>query len=168
MDEQLIKSEQNLLTKPCRIFASLNFFLTSAIFILIFGNLIGINLPKYYPLSGAWSILSLNEPAMGYFSAVGFAILLALPLSIIFYLLAPYLQKYFEIRFKTFKNLSTILIVLGIFYFVAKEWKEWGIEKMGLNDSRFFNAEMVFFIIILGLFLIFFALLLMLEKKIFE
>ena len=102
---------------------------------------------------------------MGYFSALGFALALALPLSLIFYLSAPYLQKYLEIRFKTFKNLSTVFIVIGIFYFIAKECKEWGIEKMGLNDSRFFNAEMVFFIIILGLFLIFSALLLILEKK---
>jgi len=163
-----IKSEQNLLTKPCRIFASLNFFLMSAIFILIFGNLVGINLPKYYPLLYRWSIPPLEGPAMGYFSALGFALALALPLSLIFYLSAPYLQKYLEIRFKTFKNLSTVFIVIGIFYFIAKEWKEWGIEKMGLNDSRFFNAEMVFFIIILGLFLIFSALLLILEKKIFE
>ncbi|MBI2038479.1 MAG: hypothetical protein HYT19_00965 [Candidatus Nealsonbacteria bacterium] len=168
MEGQLTKSEQNLLTKSCRVFASLNFFLISAIFILIFGNLLGINLPKYYPLLHSWSILPLQGPAMGYFSAIGFAILLAFPLSLIFYLSAPYSQKYLEIRFKTFKNLSTAFIILGIFYFIAKEGKEWGIEKMALADSRFFNAEMLFFIIILGLFLIFTALLLILEKKIFE
>src|SRR3989344_4802996 len=168
MEEQSIKSEQNLLTKSCRIFSFLNFFLMLAIFILVFSNLIGINLPKYYPLLYVWSILPLKGPSMGFFSAVGFSVSLALPLSLIFYLAAPYLQKYLEIRFKTFKNLSTAFVIVGIFYFIAKEWKEWGIEKTGLADSRFFNAEMLFFLIILGLFLIFFALLLILEKKIFE
>jgi hypothetical protein len=168
MDEQTIKTEQSLLTKSCRIFASLNFFLISATFILIFGNLTEINLPKYYPLLYKWSILPLGGPSMGYFSAIGFAFFLSVPLSLLFYLLAPYLQKYLEIRFKTFKNLTTAFLIFGVFYFIAKEWKEWGIEKMGLADGRFFNAEMLFFTVILGLFLIFLSFLLTLEKKIFE
>lgn len=168
MPELPIKPESGLLTKSCRIFAALNLFLISSIFILVFSNLIGINLAKYYPLLREWSIKPLEGPSMGFFGAVGFAILLAFPLSLIFYFLAPYLQKYLEIRFKTFKNLSTAFIVFGIFYFVAKEWKKWGIEKIGLADGGFFNAEFWFFIILLGMFLGLFFLLLFLEKKIFD
>jgi len=168
MAEQPIKSEYGQLTKSCRIFAALNFFLILTIFILVFSNLIGLNLPKYYPLLREWSIAPLEGPSMGFFSAVGFSILLALPLSILIYWFLPYKQKFLEIRFKTFKNLSTAFILFGIFYFVAKEWKKWGIEKMGLKSDSFFGPEFWLFIIVLVLFLILLKILLILEKKIFE
>lgn len=168
MEKQPIKQEYGLLTKPCRIFAALNFFLILTIFILIFSNLIGINLPRYYPLLGEWSILALEGPSMGYYGAISFTFLLAFPLALIFYFLEPILQKYLEIRFKTFKSLSTAFIVFGIFYFIAKEWKKWGIEKMGPVSEGFLNVEFWFFIGLLGGFLGLLFLLLILEKKIFE
>lgn len=168
MEEKPIKPEYGQLTKDCRLFASLNFFLVLAIFILVFSNLIGLNLPKYYPLLRQWSILSLEGPSMSYFGAVGFSILLALPLSILFYLALPYLQKYQEIRFKTFKTLSTASVLFGISYFVAKEWKKWGIEKMGLKSEKLFGTEFWFFILVLILFLLLLRILLILEKKIFD
>ena len=168
MEETSIKQESDQLTKSCRIFSALNLFLILTIFILVFGNLIGINLPKYYPVIREWSIGPLEGPSMGFFGAVGFAVLLALPLALIFYFFAPNLQKYLEIRFKTFKNLSTAFFIFGIFYFVVKEWREWGIDKMGLADNGFLNAEMIFLTVVLGLFLIFLSLSLILEKKIFE
>ena len=105
---------------------------------------------------------------MGFFAAVGFSILLALPISILFYLALPYKQKYLEIRFKTFKNLSTGFLLFGILYFVAKEWKVWGIEKMGLKTKVFFGAEFWFFIFVLISFLILLKIILFLEKKIYE
>lgn len=168
MEENPIKSEENQLTKPCRVFSALNFFLIAAIFILVFSDLIGLNLPKYYPLARIWSVLPLEEPSMGYFGAVGFSIILALPLSFLFYALAPYRQKYLEIRFKTFKNLSTGFLLLGILYFIAKEWQKWGIEKMGLKTKIFFGTEFWFFLFVLILFLILLKTLLFLEKKIFD
>ncbi len=168
MEEQPIKPEYGLLTKSCRIFAALNFFLILSTSILVFSNLIGVNLPRYYPSLRQWSILPLEGPSMGFFGAVGFTLLLAFPITVIFYFLEPVLQKYLEIRFKTFKSLSTASLVFGILYFVAKEWRKWGIEKMGLSGGGFFNSELTFFIITLGLFLILLSLLLILEKKIFE
>jgi hypothetical protein len=105
---------------------------------------------------------------MGFFGAVGFSILLALPLSLLFYWLLPLKQKYLEIRFKTFKNLSTGFLLFGIFYFVAKEWKKWGIEKMGLKSESFFEPDFWLFAAVLVLFLILLKILLFLEKKIFE
>lgn len=168
MEEKPIKSEYGLLTKSCRIFAALNFFLILTIFILVFSNLIGINLPRYYPLLGRWSILPLEGPSMGFYGAIGFALLLGIPLALIFYFLEPILQKYLEIRFKTFKSLSTASIVFGGFYFIAKEWKKWGIEKVGLVNDGFLNVEFWFFIGLLGGFLGLLFLLLILEKKIFE
>lgn len=168
MEEKSIKSEYGQLTQSCRIFSALNFFLILAIFILVFSHLSGVNLPKYYPLLREWSIKPLEGPAMGYFGIVGFSILLALPASILFYLTLPYKQKYLEIRFKTFKNLSTASILFGIFYFVAKEWGKWGIEKMGLKSEGFFGAEFWLFITILILFLVLLKILLVLEKKIFD
>ena len=168
MEQNSIKPEYNQLTKSCRIFASLNFFLISAIFILVFSDLIGLNLPKYYPLAKQWSISSLEGPAMGYFSAVLFSILLSLPLSILFYSVLEKKQKYLEIRFKTFKNLSTAFLIFGILYFIAKEWQKWGIEKMGLKSQNFFGTEFWLFVVVLFLFLILFKILLFLEKKIFD
>ncbi len=105
---------------------------------------------------------------MGFFGAVGFSILVALPLAILFYWLLPYKQRYLEIRFKAFKNLSTAFILFGILYFVAKEWKKWGIEKMGLKSQGFFGPEFWLFVIVFVLFLILFKVLLVLEKKIFD
>ena len=168
MEEKPIKQEYGLLTKSCRIFAALNFFLILAIFILIFSNLSGVNLPRYYPVLHQWSVLPLNGPSMGFFGAVGFVLLLAIPITVIFYSLEPVLQKYVEIRFKTFKSLSTASIIFGILYYVAKEWKKWGIDKMGLGVGGFLNSEFTFFTLVLGIFLILLFLLLMLEKKIFE
>lgn len=168
MEEQPIKTEYGQLTRSCRIFATLNFFLILSILILVFSNLVGINLPRYYPLLGQWSITSLGGPSMGFFGAVGFAILLALPLTLLFYWFLPIKQKHLEIRFKTFKNLSTAFIIFGILYFIAKEWEKWGIEKMGLKGESFFGAEFWLFIAILILFLILLKILLVLEKKIFE
>lgn len=168
MEEKPIKPEYGQLTRNCRIFAALNFFLILAIFILVFSNLVGLNLPKYYPLLRQWSISPLEGPSMGYFGAVGFSILLALPLAILFYWLLPFTQKYSEIRFKTFKNLSTAFILFGILFFVAKEWKKWGIEKMGLKSETFFGSEFWLFVIVLILFLLLLRILLFLEKKIFE
>jgi hypothetical protein len=168
MEEKPIKPEYGQLTKSCRIFAGLNLFLILAIFVLVFSHLIGLNLPKYYPLLHQWSVSPLQEVSMGFFSAVGFSILTALPLSILFYLVSPHKQKYLEIRFKTFKNLSTLAIIFGILYFAVKEWKEWGIEKMGPKSESFFSAEFWLFIAVLVLFLILLKILLILEKKIFE
>lgn len=168
MAEEPIKPEYGQLTRSCRVFAALNFFLILAIFVLVFSHLIGLNLPKYYPFLRQWSIAPLRGVSMGFFSAVGFSILTALPLSILFYLVLPCKQKYLEIRFKTFKNLSTLAIIFGILYFAAKEWKEWGIEKMGLKSENFFSAEFWLFVVILVLFLILLKILLILEKKIFE
>ncbi len=147
MEEEPIKSEYGQLTRSCRIFAALNFFLILSIFILIFSNLIGLNLPKYYPLLRKWSILPLEGPAMGYFGAVGFSILLALPFSILFYFVLPYKQRYLEIRFKTFKNLSTAFILLGIFYFIVEEYKSWGIEKIKLRSEGFLGVEFWLFLL---------------------
>ena len=168
MPEEPIKPEYGQLTRSCRIFCALNFFLILSIFILIFANLTGLNLPKYYPLLAKWSIAPLEGPSMGYFGALLFPILLALPLAILFYWFLPYKQKYLEIRFKTFKNLSTAFILFAIFYFVAKEWKKWGIEKMGLKSEGFLSAEFWLFITIFILFLILLKILLVLEKKIFD
>lgn len=166
--EKPIKSEYGQLTQSCRTFAALNFFLVLSIFILVFSDLAGLNLPKYYPLSREWSVKTLERPSMGYFGAVGFSILVALPISLLFYWFLPLKQKYLEIRFKTFKNLTTAFLLFGIFYFVAKEWKKWGIEKMGIKSEGFFGAEFWLFIFILILFLIFLKILLFSEKKIFE
>lgn len=168
MEEQPIKPEFNQLTRSCRLFSVLNFFLISTIFILVFSNLVGVKLPRYYPLLLEWSITPLESPSMGFFGAVGFSILLALPLSILFYWLLPYKQKYLEIRFKTFKTLTTAFVLFGILYFVAKEWKEWGIEKMGLRSDSFFGPEFWLFVVVLLTFLILLKILLVLEKKIFE
>lgn len=168
MEEKLIKPKYGQLTRSCRIFAALNFFLMLSIFILIFSNLIGLHLPKYYPLLKRWSILPIEGLSMGFFGAVGFSILLALPLSLLFYWVLPYKQKYLEIRFKTFKSLSTAFLLFGILYFVAKEWGKWGIEKTGLKSAEFFGAEFWLFVTILILFLILLKILLILEKKIFE
>ena len=168
MEQNSINPEHNQLTKSCRLFSSLNFFLILAIFILIFSDLIGLNLPKYYPLLRAWSVSPLRGPSMGYFSAVAFSIILALPLSILFYLILPYKQKYLEIRFKTFKNQSTGFLILGILNFIAKEWQKWGIEKMGLKSQNFPGAELRLFIVVIFLFLILLKTLLFLEKKIFD
>jgi hypothetical protein len=123
---------------------------------------------KILSLQGVWSILPKEGPSMGYYSAVIFSILFALPFSVLFYLTSPYLQKYLEIRFKTFKNLSTAFVLFGIFYFVIKEWKKWGIEKMGLKSIGFFGPEFWFFLFVLFLFLLLLKLVLILEKKIFE
>lgn len=174
MEEKLIKEEKPIkpeygqLTKSCQIFSALNFFLILSIIILIFSNLVGVKLPRYYPLLKEWSVTSLESPSMGFFGAVGFSILLALPLTILFYWLLPYKQRYLEIRFKTFKNLSTAFIIFGILYFVAKEWKKWGIEKMGLKSDSFFGPEFWLFIVVFILFLILLKISLILEKKIFE
>jgi len=168
MEEKPIKPEYGQLTRNCQIFAALNFFLILAIFVLVFSHLIGLSLPKYYPLLRQWSIKPLEGAGMGFFGAVGFSILLALPISILFYWFLPYKQRYLEIRFKTFKNLSTAFILFGILYFVAKEWKKWGIEKMGLKSESFFDAEFWLFVAVLVLFLILLKILLFLEKKIFE
>ena len=168
MEEKLIKPEYGQLTKSCRIFSALNFFLILSILILVFGNLIGLKLPKYYPVLRQWSILPKEGPAMGFYGLVAFSIIIALPLAILFYLFLPYKQKYLEIRFKTFKNLSTGFLLFGILYFVAKEWKKWGIEKMGLKSEGFFGPEFWLFLFILILFLILLKILLFLEKKIFE
>ncbi len=168
MKDQPITSEYGLLTKSCRIFTALNFFLILAISILVFSSSSGVNLPRYYPVLHQWSILPLEGPSMGFYGKVGFVLLLALPITAIFYFLEPVLQKYMEIRFKTFKSLSTAFIIFGILYFVAKEWKKWGIDKMGLAEGGFLNSELIFFTVVLGLFLILLFLLLMLEKKIFE
>ncbi|MFQ6049754.1 MAG: hypothetical protein ACE5J0_01810 [Candidatus Paceibacterales bacterium] len=168
MEKRPIRPEYGLLTESCRVFAALNFFLILSIFILVFSKLAGVNLPRYYPSLHQWSILSLKSPSMGFFGAIGFAILVAFPIAVIFYFLEPVLQKYLEIRFKTFKSLSTASIVFGILFFVAKEWKKWGIDKMGLAGGGFFNFEFIFFTVVLALFLILLFLLLMLEKKIFE
>lgn len=168
MEEKPIKPKYGKLTRHCQIFSALNFFLILSILILVFSNLVGLKLPRYYPLLGQWSIARLEGPSMGFFGAVGFSILVALPLSILFYWLLPYKQRYLEIRFKTFKSLSAGFLLFGILYFVAKEWKKWGIEKMGLKSNEFFGPEFWLFIAVLVLFLILFKILLVLEKKIFE
>lgn len=156
------------LTKPCQVFAALNFFLILSIFILVFGNLVGIKLPRYYPLLRQWSIIPQEGPSMGFYGAVGFSLLVALPLAVIFYWLSPFLQRSLEIRFKTFKNLSTGFILLGLLYFVVKEGQKWGIEKMGLQGQTFLGPELWLFALVLLLFLLLLYFLLLLEKKIFE
>mgnify|MGYP005864160131 CR=1 FL=1 len=168
MSEQPIKPQYGQLTRSCRIFVALNFFLILSVFILVFANLAKLHLPRYYPLLRQWSIVPLEGPSMGYYGALGFALLLSLPLAILFYWLLPYKQKYLEIRFKTFKNLSTAFLLFGIFYFVAKEWQKWGIEKMGLKSASFFGPELWLFLTLLFLFLFLLKILLVLEKKIFE
>jgi hypothetical protein len=168
MEEKPIKPEYGKLTQSCRVFATLNFFLILSIFILVTSNLIDLKLPKYYPIQGVWSISPKEGPAMGYYSAIGFSILFALPFSVLFYLASPHLQRYLEIRFKTFKNLTTAFVLFGIFYFVIKEWKKWGIEKMGLKSVGFFGPEFWFFLFVFILFLLILKLVLILEKKIFE
>lgn len=105
---------------------------------------------------------------MGFFGVVGFSIAVALPLSLLFYWLLPLKQKYLEIRYKTFKNLSTGFLLFGLLYFVAKEWKEWGIEKMGIKSTEFFGPEFWSFVAILFVFLGLLKILLVLEKKIFD
>ncbi|KKK60348.1 hypothetical protein LCGC14_3025270 [marine sediment metagenome] len=168
MEEKLVKQEYGSLTKSCRMFSALNFFLISAIFILVFSNLAGVNLPRYYPILHQWSVLPLEGPSMGFFGTVGFVLSLAIPMTVIFYFLEPVLQVYMEIRFKTFKSLSTAFIIFGILFYVAKEWKKWGIDKMGLGVGGFLNSEFTFFLLLLGMFLTLLFLLLILEKKIFE
>ncbi|MDO8424846.1 MAG: hypothetical protein Q7S70_02810 [bacterium] len=169
MQEPPIKSESGQLTRSCRVFASLNFFLLLSIFTLVFSNLLGLNLPKYYPLLYQWSVTPISGGVgMGYFAAVGFSLILALPLSFIFYLSLARAQKHLEIRYKTFKNLSTGFLLFGIFYFAAKEWKEWGIDKMGIKSTDFFGPEFWSFVVILGSFLALLKILLILEKKIFD
>lgn len=168
MKEKPIKPEYGQLTRDCRIFATLNYFLILAIFVLVFAKLSGLNLPKYYPLLREWSITPLPGPAMGYFGAVGFSLLVALPLAILFYWFLPFIQRYQEIRYKTFKNLTTAFLLFGLLFFVAEEYKSWGIEKMGLKSESFFSPEFWLFLILLFLFLILLKILLVLEKKIFE
>lgn len=168
MPELPIKSEVGQLTRSCRIFSALNFFLILTVFVLVLSNILGLNLPKYYPALGQWSAAPLKGIGMGFFGAVGFSIAVALPLSLVFYWLLPLRQKYLEIRYKTFKNLSTGFLLFGIFYFAAKEWKEWGIEKMGAKSAEFFGPEFWSFLVIFLFFLGLLKIILILEKKIFD
>ncbi|HIJ97864.1 TPA: hypothetical protein H1009_02125, partial [archaeon] len=147
---------------------AINTFVITAIFIYVFSGLVGVNLPKYYPILNKWSVAALSGPSMGFYAKIPFALIPAAIIAVLFYLVAPLAQKHFQIRFKNFKSFTTISVLFGVMFFIAEEWHVWGIEKLKLDAGGFFNAELTFFIVVLLGFLFLGLGVLAMEKKIFD
>lgn len=139
-----------------RIFCTTIFFLVISIFTYIFSGLVALNLPKYYPTLNMWSRTALDGPGMGYYAKITLSIIIAVALSKVFYLVFPWLEKYFINSRNYLIGMAQGMMLVGIFFYIAEEWHTWGIEKRKLDNGELFNVEFWFYLILIGLFMVLF------------
>lgn len=145
--------------KEEKIYLTVGYFLIVATFIYVFSGVFGLNLPRYYPELGVWSLEKLAGPSMGYYGKVGFTFLLALPLSLVFYLFLPLITKTKKPNPVFWRGATVASLLFGMMFFAAEEWYRWGIEKQHQN------LELLSFSLVLVLFLLLLKLVLWVENR---
>jgi hypothetical protein len=131
-----------------KIYITVSGFLIVATFVYIFSGILGLNLPKYYPELGVFSVEKLTGPSMGYYGKMGFTLLLSLPLSVLFYLFLSRSRRTLGFNLDLWRGLAVGSLLFGVMFFVAEEWHKWGITKPGLGA---FTLLLVLFLSLLGL-----------------
>ena len=130
-----------------RLYLAVCYFLIISSFVYVFAGLAGVNLPRYYPELGVWSITKLTGPSMGYYAKVGFTFLLVLPLTLIFYLLLPFISRRLHLDSSFVRGLTVASLLWGMFFFIIEEWHKWAADLF--DETLTFFFFLILFLILL-------------------